>query len=82
MLVTNNRTNSPIAKVEYRLSRPCGNLNKNYVQRVININAMYKSPNDCTFTDFDESTIEHSLFYDTLFGDSELNVYSMNGLLP
>jgi hypothetical protein len=74
-LVSTNKSNSPLSTVQFRLSRPCGNQKDSYVNRPVNINNMYDSPNQCSFADFDGKA-EHSLFFDTVFGDFELNVYS------
>jgi hypothetical protein len=61
---------NPISGIIYAISRPCSNLNKDYVARPNQINAVFVDTQwDCTFNKDDNP--EHSLFYPTNYEQSE-----------
>ena len=63
MLANNNQTNSPMVDLYFGISRPCGNMNQQYMYR-----QNYSHPlladdkSDCEYAS-SKGSPEHSLFY-------------------
>jgi hypothetical protein len=78
---TDAKEMEPITDVRWALSRPCGNLNGEYMLRYNSINPIYSNYESfCKFS-WDDGSKYHTLYHETNFKSDELSVYTDNKLI-
>eukprot|EP00347_Sterkiella_histriomuscorum_P023184 403335629 len=79
-LVWNDTATSPIVNLRLALSRPCGNLYQTYMHRNnATIEIYVDEIDDCNYQN--NLGKQHTLFYPTGYGMSELSLYTSNSLI-